>query len=203
MAGGDPVRDEMIDLADRLSELDAPQWDAASLCAGWRIRDVLAHVVAGAEGAFGVRAVVAGMVRHGFNFNRWVAADGRARGQADPEVMVAALRNAAARRQTSVNALMHVVIHGQDMCRPLGIARELPATHVVPVANLVAADRHRFGTTKRIAGLTLRATDMEWSHGQGPEVTGPGEALVMMMAGRLVALHDLSGEGTSTVRARG
>lgn len=208
MERADPVRDEMTDLADRLSELHASQWDAASLCAGWRIRDVLAHVVAGAEGAFGARAVLGGMFRHGFNFNRWVAADGRVRGEEDPADILAALRNAANRRQTparapSVNGLMHVVVHGQDMCRPLGITRDLPAAHVVPVANVVAADRHRFGATKRIAGLKLRATDMEWSHGRGPEVAGPGEALVMVMAGRLSALDDLSGEGKPILLTRG
>jgi uncharacterized protein (TIGR03083 family) len=196
----------MLDLADRLSELEPAQWDAPSLCAGWRIRDVLAHVVAGAEGAFGVGAIVGGMARHGFNFNRWVAADGRARGQ-EPEVILAALRSAASGRTPapagqSVNGLMHVVIHGQDICRPLAITRELPASHVVPVADLVAADRFRFGATKRIAGLALRATDMDWSHGRGPEVAGTGEALVMMMAGRAVALRDLSGAGMSTLLAR-
>jgi uncharacterized protein (TIGR03083 family) len=97
---------------------------------------------------------------------------------------------------------MHVVIHGQDMCRPLGITRELPAAHLIPVADFVKDDRHRFGAKKRIAGLTLRATDMDWSHGHGPEVTGPGEALVMMMAGRSVVLDDLSGEGKVTLVTR-
>ena len=79
----DPARDEMLDLAERLAELNDEQWNSPSLCALWRIRDVLAHVTAGAEGAFGVGAIVGGMLRHGFNYNRWVAADGQARGQQD------------------------------------------------------------------------------------------------------------------------
>jgi hypothetical protein len=89
------------------------------------------------------------------------------------------------------------------MCRPLGITRDLPEAHLVPVADLVKNDRLRFGAMKRIAGLELRATDMDWSHGHGPEVTGPGEALVMMMAGRSVARNDLSGEGKVTLATRG
>jgi uncharacterized protein (TIGR03083 family) len=97
---------------------------------------------------------------------------------------------------------MHVLIHGQDMCRPLGIKRDLPEAHLVPVADLVRDDVHIFGAKKRIAGLKLIATDMDWSHGNGPEVTGPAEALVMAMAGRLVALDDLSGEGTAALAAR-
>ena len=94
---------------------------------------------------------------------------------------------------------MHVLIHGQDMCRPLGIKRDLPETHLVPVADFVKDDVHIYGAKKRIAGLKLTATDMDWSHGCGPEVTGPAEALVMMMAGRLVALDDLTGEGKTTL----
>jgi len=198
----DAAGDQMLDLAERLAELDDKQWNSPSLCAEWRIRDVLAHVTAGAEGAFGVGWIFVSMLRHGFNYNRWVAADGRARGQQDPAVVLKALRNAAANRKATsqpVKGLMHVLIHGQDMCRPLGIRRHLPEAHLVPVADFVKDDVHKFGAKKRIAGLKLTATDMDWSHGNGPEVTGPAEALVMMMAGRLGALEDLSGEGKAVL----
>jgi uncharacterized protein (TIGR03083 family) len=138
-------RDEMLDLAERLAGLDDKQWDSPSLCALWRIRDVLAHVTAGAEGAFGVGAILGGMLRHGFNYNRWVAADGRIRGQQDPAVVLKALRNAADNRKAlpgprSVRGLMHVLVHGQDMCRPLGIKRDLPKAHLAPVADFVKND---------------------------------------------------------------
>ena len=197
----------MLDLAERLAVLDDEQWNSPSLCTQWRIRDVLAHLTAGAEGAFGVGAIVRGMLRHGFNYNRWVAADGQERGQQDPAVVLNALRNAAANTKAlpgdrPVRGLMHVMIHGQDMCRPLGITRDLPEAHLVPVADFVKDDVHIFGAKKRVAGFKLTATDMDWSHGNGPEVTGPAEALVMMMAGRLVALDDLSGEGKAALVAR-
>ena len=200
----DAVRDETLDLANRLAELDDEEWNSPSLCALWRIRDVLAHVTAGAEGAFGVRAIVAGMLRHGLNHHRWVAADGRARGQQDPAAILKALRCAAPNRKASlggrpVTSLMHVLIHGQDICRPLGIKRDLPEAHLIPVAEFVKNDVHIFGAKKRIAGLKLVATDMQWSHGHGPEVSGPAEALVMMMAGRSVALEDLCGEGMAAL----
>ena len=202
----DAARDEMLGLAERLAELNDEQWNSPSLCAEWRIRDVLAHVTAGAEGAFGVGSIVRGMLRHGFNYNRWVAADGRVRGQQDPAVVLQALRGAAANRNAvagarPVRGLMHVLIHGQDMCRPLGIERDLPEAHLVAVADFVKDDVHIFGTKKRIAGLKLTATDVDWSHGNGPEVTGPAEALVLMMAGRLVAVDDLTGEGKAALVA--
>jgi uncharacterized protein (TIGR03083 family) len=203
----DAERAEMLDLAERLAVLDTEQWNSPSLCVEWRVRDVLAHLTAGAQGAFGVGAILRGMLRYGFNYNRWVAADGRERGQQDPAVVLSDLRNAAANRKAKpgarpVRGLMHVLVHGQDICRPLGITRDLPETHLVPVADFVKDDVHIFGAKKRIAGLRLKATDMDWSHGNGPEVTGPGEALVMMMAGRLVALDDLSGEGKAALVAR-
>jgi uncharacterized protein (TIGR03083 family) len=201
----DAVRDEMRDLADRLAELDEEQWSSPSLCAEWRIRDVLAHMTAGAEGVYGVGWTLRSVLRHGFNYNRWLAADGQLRGQRDPAVILEALQNAAANRVAPprpVKSLMHVLIHGQDICRPLGINRDLPEAHLLPVADFVTDDVHVFGTKKRIVGLKLTATDMDWSHGSGPEVTGPAEALVMMMAGRSVALDALSGEGMAALVTR-
>jgi len=70
------------------------------------------------------------------------------------------------------------------------------------VADFVKDDRLILHAKKRISGLKLTVTDIDWSNGDGPEVTGPGEALVMMMAGRVVALDDLSGEGKATLVGR-
>ena len=87
-------------------------------------------------------------------------------------------------------------------CRPLGIQRDLPLTDLVPVADFVKNDIFLFGAKKRISGLKLVATDTEWSHGNGPEVLGPTEALVMTMAGRMVAVDDLAGEGKAALATR-
>jgi uncharacterized protein (TIGR03083 family) len=158
-------------------------------------------------GSFRFGAIFSGMLRHGFNYNRWAAVDGQVCGQQEPAVLLQALRNAAANRNARsgarpVRGLMHVLIHGQDICRSLGIKRNLPESHLVPVADFVKDDVHIFGAKKRIAGLRLPATDMDWSHGNGPEVSGPAEALVMTMPGRLVALDDLSGEGKPDLATR-
>jgi hypothetical protein len=58
------------------------------------------------------------------------------------------------------------------------------------------------GSKNRVAGLTLRASDADWSHGTGPEVSGPILSLVMAMTGRKAAIDDLSGEGVATLRSR-
>ncbi len=196
----------MLDLVERLNRLDDEQWNSPSLCAQWRIRDVLAHATAGAEGAFAPGAILRGVLRHRFNYNRWVAIDGQLRGQQDPDGILMALRNVATNRPASsggtrVTALAHVLIHGQDMCRPLGIERNLPESDLMLVADFVTTS-FIFHAKKRIAGFTLTATDMDWSHGRGPEVRGPAEALVMMMAGRLAAIEDLSGEGKAALASR-
>lgn len=60
----------------------------------------------------------------------------------------------------------------------------------------------RLGARRRIRGLRLRATDIDWTHGHGPEVTGPGEALLMAMSGRPTALADLDGPGLATLAER-
>ncbi|MGH9028807.1 MAG: maleylpyruvate isomerase family mycothiol-dependent enzyme, partial [Acidimicrobiales bacterium] len=155
----------------------------------------------------GASATLVAMLRHGFNFNR-LAADGKERGLQKPEMILARLREAAGNREAppagpQVRALTHVLIHAQDICRPLGIRRELPESHLRPVADFVKSSLI-FRAKKRIAGLRLTATDMDWSQGDGPEVNGPAEALVMVMvmAGRLAALDDLSGEGKPTLAAR-
>ena len=72
---------------------------------------------------------------------------------------------------------------------------------------MAVADSYRksnllLGAKRRISGLRLRASDVDWSTGDGPEVTGPLASLVLAMTGRTVALGDLTGEGLATLSAR-
>jgi uncharacterized protein (TIGR03083 family) len=200
------IRDERLDLADRLIGLSSDEWNTASLCRAWRVRDVIAHVAAGAEGAYGAVALFGGMLRYGFSFSRWMASDGQARGERDPELTLQALRNAAGNRKSppgapTVSVLTDVLVHGQDVCRPLGIQRNLPEDHVRAVADFVKST-FVFSAKKRIADLKLTATDMDWSTGQGQQVTGPAEALVLVMAGRSAVLDDLAGDGLPALVSR-
>jgi len=200
------IGDERVQLAEVLGGLDQSQWDAPSLCTEWKVRDVVAHVTAGAEGVFGLGTTVVGMARHGFSFNRWMSEDGRQRGEQDPAVILANLKAAARNRKKPpgaplISVLTDVLIHGQDVCRPLGIQRVIDVEHLRPVADFVKST-FVFGAKKRTAGLALRATDSDWSEGSGAEVTGPIEALVMVMAGRRAAVDDLAGEGRSLLASR-
>jgi uncharacterized protein (TIGR03083 family) len=98
--------------------------------------------------------------------------------------------------------LGETLVHGEDIRRPLGIRHDYPPEGLIRVADFYKGSNVLIGAKKRIAGLTLRATDVDWSTGTGPEVSGPMLSLVLAMTGRRAALDDLGGEGLATLRDR-
>jgi uncharacterized protein (TIGR03083 family) len=98
--------------------------------------------------------------------------------------------------------LGEVIVHSEDIRRALGIKHDYPTDAVVRVADFFKGSNLLIGSKRRISGLTLSATDTEWSHGTGPEVAGPILSLVMTMTGRKAADDDLTGEGVATLRSR-
>jgi uncharacterized protein (TIGR03083 family) len=98
--------------------------------------------------------------------------------------------------------LGETIVHGEDIRRALGIKHAYPADAVVTVADFYKGSNLLIGSKNRIAGLTLRATDADWSHGTGPEVKGSVLSLVLAMTGRTVADDDLAGDGVTTLRSR-
>ena len=100
--------------------------------------------------------------------------------------------------------LRATVIHHQDMRRPLGQARSIPPERLIAVLNAVVTQKgsRNLGSRERSESLRLRATDVDWESGDGPEVSGPGEAILMVLAGRSSALNELSGEGKDLLAAR-
>jgi uncharacterized protein (TIGR03083 family) len=95
-----------------------------------------------------------------------------------------------------------MVVHGQDIRRPLGIKVDIPEERVRTCLDFVKGKQPIYGAKKRVAGLKLVATDMDWTHGEGPEVRGTGEALLMILNGRKDAMQDVEGEGAATLAAR-
>jgi uncharacterized protein (TIGR03083 family) len=98
--------------------------------------------------------------------------------------------------------LGETIVHAEDIRRPLGIEHRYPAEAVVQIANFYQGSNLLIGSKRRIEGLTLRATDADWSHGTGPEVAGPLLSLVMAMTGRKQPLDELAGDGVATLRSR-
>jgi uncharacterized protein (TIGR03083 family) len=198
------AEDERADLLALLRELTPAQWDAQSLCAEWRVRDVATHIVSYDE--LSKAATVATFVRGGLRTGKVNdIALSRYRGL-DP----AGIIDLVARNQRPSGlpsgfkggiALTDGTIHHQDIRRALGLPRAIPERRLVPVLSfsLGAPTLSSKGNAK---DLRLVATDVDWSAGDGPEVTGPGEAILMAAAGRTDALDDLSGDGLATLRNR-
>ncbi|WP_030441519.1 maleylpyruvate isomerase family mycothiol-dependent enzyme [Actinoplanes subtropicus] len=190
-----------IDLAGLLGGLDEPEWEKPSLCAGWRVRDVAAHV-AMTPLAPGVRSMLADAVRAGGRFHRFNHdlavrhASTRAVG-----ALVGELREHADDRRLPVvtnyrNIVLDVLVHGRDIAIPLG--RELPVPSGVGVAAATRAWTMGwpFWAKRRLRGLRLVATDADWTAGDGEEVRGPIDALVLLLTGRTAtAVPRLTGPG--------
>jgi len=192
-------------LCTDLAGLEASQWDTQSLCTEWKVRHVVAHLVA--EGNMKPGAALIGVMKNGMNSNRYVARVALAAGQAPPDSLLGQLRATVGARTTPLHSkpivmLEDTVIHAADIRRPLGISRTLPEDTQVEVAEYVKTAGYPLGTRKRIAGLRLVATDMAWSTGDGPAVEGPAESLILAMTGRRAGLGDLTGEGVAVLSSR-
>jgi hypothetical protein len=102
-------------------------------------------------------------------------------------------------------ALRALVVHHQDMRRPLHMDRVVPSDRLRAALDSLVSRKGSIsvGSRPRTKGLSVRAVDVDWSHGDGPEVYGPGEAIVMALAGRGVALKDVEGDGKEILAERG
>jgi uncharacterized protein (TIGR03083 family) len=98
--------------------------------------------------------------------------------------------------------LGEVIVHGQDIRQPLGIAHDYPEDALVTVADFYKRSNLILGAKRRITDLQLNATDVNWSTGTGPEVRGPILSVVMAMVGRYSGAADLTGEGLAVLRSR-
>jgi uncharacterized protein (TIGR03083 family) len=197
------VHAERHALIDDLEGLDEAQWSQPSLCAGWSVHDVAAHLV---DVALTTRlGFVVGLARARFDFDRQNT-DGleRARG-ATPGETLQRLRQVATRTSTPPAPLdtriVEDVVHGEDIRRVVGLTRRYPDEAVVRALQQQCRMPASFGGAKElVARVRLRATDLDLSIGDGPDVDGPALALLLAVTGRRVALGDLDGPGLATLR---
>jgi uncharacterized protein (TIGR03083 family) len=191
-------------LATDLQALDAEQWQAASLCSQWTVRDVTAHMTATAK--ITPPAFFTKLAMSGFNFGRLQDKDITAEkgaSTADTLARFDAVVNSEKHPPGPIDSwLGEAILHAEDIRRPLAIEHEYPKDAAVRLADFYKGSNLVVGTKRRIEGLTLRATDADWSHGSGPEVSGPIMPLVMAMTGRKAALDNLTGDGVATLRTR-
>jgi uncharacterized protein (TIGR03083 family) len=191
-------------LATDLTGLDAATWQKPSLCAQWTVREVLAHMTATA--AMTPVKFFGKFLGSGFNFDAMSnkGVQGELGGSADETL--AHFRSHAASTTSPPGPVDswvgETIVHSEDIRRPLGIAHTYSPVAVLLVADFYKGSNLLIGAKNRIAGVTLRATDADWSHGSGPEATGPLLSLVLAMTGRKAALDDLQGAGLEVLRSR-
>lgn len=193
---------ERTELADLLTTLTPEQWEAQSLCERWRVRDVVAHVMSfddvGLLGMF--RRVIRGRI---VNANQvWVDQLASLTTEQLLDRLRAHLRpQGLATTFGGRLALLDVTIHHQDIRRPLGLPRRIPAERL----QLVLGDSlhtPELPAWHLARGLRLNPTDLDWTHGRGPELTGPAEAVLMAITGRRSAVGELAGPGRQVLAAR-
>ncbi len=198
------LREERADLAAFLATLPAEQWLAPTLCPQWRVRDVVAHVIAYDD--VPVRSLLVLVVRSGFRVSHVnAAALGRFRSDS-PQRLLGLLSDHP--QPGGLPALLggrvglaETLIHHQDIRRALGQPRRIPAERLLTAlgVGLLAPD---IAGPWRVRGLRLVATDMDFSAGAGSEVRGPAEALLMAIAGRHGVVSELSGPGRPKLARR-
>lgn len=195
---------ERLELADLLDTLTPEQWAAPSLCARWTVRDVVAHVVS-YEG-LGVADLGRLAARGLGSPDRMNALALAALAGVPAAELVDRLRTHA--RPSGLTAgfgggigLTDTLVHHQDVRRPLGLARVVPPERLrFALGFTVTAPTVRGAWHAR--AVRLVATDVDWSHGRGPEARGPGEAVLMALAGRAGSAADLTGPGADRLRHR-
>jgi uncharacterized protein (TIGR03083 family) len=184
-------------LAD-LEGLDERQFDEPSLCPGWSVHDVVAHLVDTAR-TTRLRFVV-GMCRARFDFDRQNADGIRRERGTTPRQTLDRLRSAVTLTATPPapvgTRLVEAIVHGEDIRRPLRITGTYPADAIERATRLQARTGVSLGGAKeRVAGIRLCATDSAFTLGHGPEARGPAISLLLAISGRPLERGELVGDG--------
>lgn len=199
------IHSERIDMVGTWAELSPEQWTRPSWCVGWSVQETSGHILAAAEQT--PANFYKEMAAARFRFNVFADRAAKRLGALSPDELVRRLRIRTSTKNHPpapvIAMLGEIVVHGEDIRRPLGIVHRSPEAALVAVADNYKNANLLIGSKRRIAGLSLRATDIAWAHGEGPEVSGPLISLILAMAGRTGAQADLAGDGLSILAVRG
>jgi len=199
------VRTVRLRLAEMLDTLSPSEWDAASLCEGWRVRDVAGHLAL--VPTITTWQMLAAAPRARFNPNRINTLLAVRAGSVGTSEIVQKLRDHAEDRTTAKaldtrNALFDAIVHSQDISIPLGRTFQVPVDFTCRGLDRVWGMGWPFNAQRRLAGRTLTATDTDWTVGSGPEVSGSALSLLLLLTGRTsTARRELIGAGLEGLHA--
>ncbi len=193
-------------LADLLSTLDDDQWDHPTLCKGWSVRHVVGHLLT--PSLQKPSKTLATVVKRG-GFTRGFDHIAKEIGAKPPEELIRLTRSYAdvvwSPPSMGISApLTDILVHSQDIARPLGIDLPVAAEHVDPALTFCVSPKSNqiFTPPSRYRRIRLIATDIKWRCGKGPIVEGPALALLLALTGRASALVELEGEGVDRLARR-
>ena len=198
---------ERLAVAEMLDSLTDEQWSTPSLAAGWTVKNVIAHLAM--EWNYSIPKVAWRMLKARGNFDKVADQIAKADGAKYTTRQLAdQVRSNLTHPFKPPGAgfeapLSDWTIHGLDIRRPLGIEREIPADRLRVVLDTGVGPKARKFFGNDISGVRYSTSDMEWSHGDGPQVTGPAQDVALFLAGRRAGLDRLTGEGVATLQARG
>jgi uncharacterized protein (TIGR03083 family) len=199
------VAAERRDQVDLLASLSEEQWDTPSLCAGWRVREVVAHTTMPFR--YSMPRFVVEMARARGSFHRM--ADRAARrdaAQLSSGQLLGCLRDNVEHPWTPpgggpLGALSHDVIHGLDVSTPLGRDGAAAPDRVAMVLGGLQPRQLRYFHVD-LSGIELRATDVDWTYGAGEPVSGRAQDLLLLVCGRRVPAGRLAGAAAGRFAGR-
>lgn len=187
---------QYLALAEALGSIPEAAWETPSLCEGWRIREVIAHVTMPAR--YDQEAFMAELRSRDFDFGRLSNEIATRDGQLPTETLLANLRDEVLHRWAPPEggyhgALNHAVIHGLDATVPLGLRRSASDE----VMRIVLDDLTQHGIHEHfetsIDSRRLEASDLDWSYGSGETLTGSSADLALALCGRKLPPGRLQG----------
>jgi uncharacterized protein (TIGR03083 family) len=201
------IDEQRLRVVDLLNGLTDDEWKSPSLCQGWTVRDVAGHLTLQ---QLGWGSALATMLTYRGNIDRAILESARKRGATlSTQQLIDQIHDTVGSRRhnagvTSLETLIDICVHGQDIAIPLGYHVEIPpATAAVALSRMwTMRFPPPFPAIRRMKGFRLTATDTDWSAGHGPEVRGPIGAILLVGCGRLVALPELSGVGAADLSAQ-
>lgn len=200
------IDDQRRQLVELLEDLSDEEWDHPSLCEGWTVRQVAAHVaLQNTTWAMMPRGLLE-MIRSG-GMNGAIRALACRHALQPTDRIIAEIRDRIGVWRplptvTYLDSAIDYLVHPLDIAIPLGRRLAMPTGVAAVTAQRVWTSARMFHARKRLAGYRLVATDTGWTAGHGQEVTGPISALLLLLTGRPALLADLSGPGAATLQAR-
>ncbi|MEO5950737.1 MAG: maleylpyruvate isomerase family mycothiol-dependent enzyme [Candidatus Saccharimonadales bacterium] len=204
------VKQSRIQLLAYLETLTNEQWNQESLCVGWKVRDVLAHLIL--EYHYTARTSWKDFVRSGFRVNEFMKRTALSLGRSSTESLLDQFRLMIDERikpssVPTMNVLVDLLVHEQDIRIALGQTKAMNPNSLQLVFSHWEPSEYNFGEkitglAARLSGLKFVLTDLNMSKGAGKEVIGTAEDILLAAVGRMARINNLQGEGSKVLKSR-